>query len=120
MKTLQQLYTEILSSDELKKAYAKAAKDGRMAEFLKENGCEATMEEVEAFLKEKAGAQLSDDELDNVAGGECNKTTHEEMRQSFYTLGLGCALEAVFSAATDSVGQGNKGEGRLCNEKPKF
>ena len=53
MKTLQQLYTEILGSDEMKKSFAEAARDGKISEFLKAQGCEATTEEVQTFLKEK-------------------------------------------------------------------
>ncbi len=114
MKTLQRLYSEILSSDELKKAYAKAAKDGRMAEFLKENGCEATMEEVEAFLKEKAGQELSDDELDSAAGGACNSMTTMEALWSYSTFGFVCAAMAINSAANGYVGQKTEYDGRIC------
>jgi len=41
--------------------------------FLKEHGCEATLEEVKAFLeaKQQEDAPLSFDELENAAGGAC-------------------------------------------------
>ncbi|MBR4575802.1 MAG: hypothetical protein IKO25_01230 [Clostridia bacterium] len=49
---------------------------------MKENGCEATLEEVAAFLKAKAeeDTPLSLDELENSAGGECNAKTGEKRR----------------------------------------
>ena len=52
MKTLQELYNEIIASDELKTAFAEAAKGGKTMEFLKAQGCEATVEELAAFLKD--------------------------------------------------------------------
>jgi predicted ribosomally synthesized peptide with nif11-like leader len=95
MKTLQDLYTEIVASEELKKAFAQAAKDNKVADFLKAQGCDATEDEFKAFLTEKAKTDkaLSDDELENVAGGwstsflcprpeswnGCALTTKEEM-----------------------------------------
>ena len=71
MKTLQDLYTEIVASEELKKAVAQAAKDKRVADFLKAQGCDATEEEFKAFLVEKAknDKALSEEDLENVAGG---------------------------------------------------
>ena len=53
MKTMEELYQEVLGSDELKGAFAQAVSEGRIEEFLKENGCEASPEEVKAFLQEK-------------------------------------------------------------------
>ena len=71
MKTLQDLYTEIMASDELKKAFAQAAKDKKVADFLKAQGCDASEDEFKAFLTEKAKIDkaLSEDDLENVAGG---------------------------------------------------
>jgi len=71
MKTLQDLYKEVMASDELKAAVAQAAKDNKVADFLKAQGCDATEDEFKAFLVEKAkdDKALSEDELENVAGG---------------------------------------------------
>ena len=119
MKTLQQLYTEVMSSDEQKKAYLKAAKGGKVAEFLKAYGCEATAEEIKAFLQEKADQELPDEELDNAAGGTCNEQTKKEALVSTFTLGLGCAFDTYLSAgmmrAPSHLGQKNDSEGRICN-----
>ena len=115
MKTLQQLYTEIMGSDELKKAFVEAGKSGKVMDFLKAHGCEATAEDIKAFLKEKADQPLSDDELDNVAGGECTGESITEVCTSVCSFGLICAAEAVISAVEGHVGQRKGDERRICN-----
>ena len=70
MKTLEQLYQEIIKSDELKKAFSNAAKESRVEEFAKEHGCEATKADVISFMKSLKEQDLSDDDLDKVAGGK--------------------------------------------------
>ena len=81
MKTLQELYTEIMASDELKKSFVQASKENKQLEFIKEHGVETTAEELNSFLAEKAkiaeNKKLSAEELDNVAGGAC------DMRSAF-------------------------------------
>ena len=71
MKTLQDLYKEVMASEDLKKAFAQATKENKGADFLKANGCDATEDEFKAFLTEKAktGKALSEENLENVAGG---------------------------------------------------
>ena len=75
MKTIQELYSEVMGSQELKEQFIEAAKAGKQEAFLKEHGCEATMEEVQAFLeaKQSEDAPLSFDELENAAGGGCER-----------------------------------------------
>ena len=71
MKTLEDLCKGISTSEELKKAFAQATKENKVADFLKANGCDATEEEFKAFLTEKAKTDkaLSEEDLENVAGG---------------------------------------------------
>lgn len=70
MKTFKELFAEIVTSDELKKAYEEAVKAGSVEAFLKEQGCEATVEDVVNFFKEQsAAAELSEEEMKAVAGG---------------------------------------------------
>ena len=73
MKTMQELYTEIVASDELKKAFVEALKVGRLGDFLRAHDCEATEDEVGEFMEAKeaedAPLELSDNELKRVAGG---------------------------------------------------
>ena len=115
MKNLQELYTEIMGSDELKKAFVEAGKSGKVMDFLKANGCEATAEDIKAFLKEKADQPLSEEELDSVAGGGCNEDTAEEVFGSIVTWGAACGVALVISLASGSVGQQDGKGYRLCN-----
>ncbi len=71
MKTLQELYKELAASADLRSACSQAIKAGKVPEFIKEHGCDATDEEVRAFLMDPPSGELSDDELDSVAGGGC-------------------------------------------------
>ena len=73
MKTLQELYDEVKKSDDLKKSLAEAVKAGKVTEFLKAHDCDATVDELKEFVAEKAAQdspiELSEDELEKVAGG---------------------------------------------------
>ena len=123
MKTLQELYNEVIKSDELKKEFLEAGKNGKALDFIKEHGCDATADEIKAFLEEKAKAdkELSADELENVAGGSCNEKTWSETGISIITLGTFCAFCALVSATGEitHVGRESEEEGRLCNENKK-
>ena len=119
MKTIQELYDEVLANQELKEKLVAAMKAGKQEEFLKDCGCGATVEEVAAFLWEKAreDAPISLDELDNASGGGCMYTmnTTEETFLSVLSIGLGCAARAAISAAKGHVGMQEGDSGRLCN-----
>ena len=120
MKTIQELYNEIKASQELKSQFVEAAKAGKLDAFLKEHGCEASLEEVSAFLKAKTeeDAPLSINELENSAGGTCNSKTEQEAGFSLAAiLGIGCAIMVITSLAAEGkhVGQRHDKEGRLCN-----
>ena len=123
MKTMQELYDEVMASQELKAQFVEAVMAGKQEVFLKEHGCGATMEEVAAFLKTKVQGDtpLSVNELKDSAGGPCNDATFEETLLSVFAIvGFGCAIKAAASASdipTDKghVGQWNDKEGRLCN-----
>ncbi len=90
MKTIEQLLEEVKASDVLKKdlADALAKKDKAALEaFLKDNGCEASIEEAKQFLQEKSAemqknGELSEAELEQVAGGS---------EMVIVTLGVGYA-----------------------------
>ena len=73
MKTVQELYSEVIASDELKKALVEAMKAGKLEDFLKEHGCEASEMEIKEFIEAKAAEdtpiELSEDELKQVTAG---------------------------------------------------
>ena len=107
MKTIQELYSEVLKSEELKKAFSEAVQSKTVEGFVKSQGCEASMEDVAAFLKEQQAktGELADSELDNVAGG-CNGT---ETFMSTLTVGVVCAVTAIASACIDDNKIGEDG-----------
>ena len=119
MKTIQELYNEITANQELKARFIEAANAGKQEEFLKAHGCEATLQEVQTFLisKQDGDAPLSFDEMENAAGGACNKKTGVETAVSVIFVGVGCAIFAAASAVQGHNGQENDNEGRLCNLK---
>ena len=110
MKTIETVINEIKASEELQKKLAEAAKNNAVEAFLKEQGCEATAEEFINALKPREG-ELGDDELGAVSGG-ANIT---EAILSISTLGLGCAINAIYSAVVDDGIK--KQEGRILCEK---
>ncbi len=69
--TLQELYDKVMASDELKRSFAEAARDkGKLEAWLKANGSGATEEQLGEFLRARqTSGEISDDELENVAGG---------------------------------------------------
>ena len=117
MKTLQELYNEVIQSDELKKEFLEAGKNGKAEEFIKAHGCDATLDEIKTFLEEqnKADKELSADELENVAGGTCNDETRKEVGISIFSGGIVCATKALESCFDGSNGQENENDGRICN-----
>ena len=117
MKTLQELYNEVIKSEELKKEFLEAGKNGKAEEFIKAHGCDATMDEIKVFLEEQAKAdkELSAEELENVAGGTCNDETRKEVGISILSGGIVCATKALESCFDGSNGQENENDGRICN-----
>ena len=122
MKTVQELYNEITSNDDLKKAFAAAAQsEEAIVAFAKEHGVDTTLEEIKAFLKEQTQAgnkELAPEEMENAAGGACNKFTTGEVLASTLSFGFGCAIAAFASAVKKNshVGQEDPDEGRLCSK----
>ena len=71
-KTLQELYDEVVKDEKLIKEFTEAEKEGKLEEFLKAHGCNATEEELQKFLASEITdeKELSPEELDKVAGGK--------------------------------------------------
>ena len=72
MKSLEELYSEVKKNEELKKAFVSAYKEGRVEEFLKAHECDASVSDVNDFLSNTKIEELSDDDLEKVAGGGCS------------------------------------------------
>ena len=124
MKTIEELFNEVKADKGLQEELMKAGKTEKVAEFLKDHGCDATAEEFIAFIKAKAAeedAPLSQEELAQSAGG-----LSEDLEIAFSILSLGtlCAAGAAISALVSGRHVGKdandtSGGGRLCNEDPK-
>ena len=71
-KTIAEVYEEVMKSAELQKEFLAAEQNGTIAAFAAAHGCEASAEEVQAFLKTKLSEdkELSLDELEQAAGGK--------------------------------------------------
>ena len=133
MKTLQELYNEVIASEELKKEFLEAGKNGKAEEFIKNHGCDATADEIKAFLENltKSDKELSTDELENVAGGTCNDATAYETVFSVLTIAIGCATTVAVSGvkmilgeilnddpnSIGYIGQQDEDDGRFCNHQ---
>ena len=72
MKTLQELYTEVIASDALKAEFLALKTPEDIVAFAAKHGCEATLDDIKAFFQEKQNAEgeLSEDDLEQVAGGK--------------------------------------------------
>lgn len=73
MKTIQELYDEVLESDALKGEFLEASKNREgLKTFLEKHDCGSTAEEAEAFLKGQweCEGELEDRELAAIAGGK--------------------------------------------------
>ena len=71
--TIQEAYKKITSSEDLKKKAIEALKAGKANEFLKEQGIDLTIEQINEALKAKKTGELSREELDMAAGGGCQE-----------------------------------------------
>ena len=113
MKTIEELYGEVIANDELKKEFC-SLKPEEVENFAEKHGCKATFDEIKAFLTEKSAksGELSDEEIAQVAGGK--GMNMGEAMTSLFTLGTVCAVLAACSAGMGKVGTDIKEERMLC------
>ena len=119
MKTLDDLYNSVMKSDELKREFVSLNTNEALVKWVKDQGVEATSEEVIAFLKEKnsRNGELSEEELDQVAGGK--SADWMEAYFSVFTAGIACGVTAIVSKCTGTVGTAIEGKGMLCKNRPE-
>ena len=72
MKSIEDLYKEIQSNEELKKEFVTSFKEGKVEEFLKAHDCDASATDVIAFMESQRDEIASEDDLEKVAGGSCS------------------------------------------------
>lgn len=69
MKTIEELCKEISASEELQKLLEPVNDKASLEAFLKEQGCSATADEFEKFVKSRTEGEIGDDAAAEVAGG---------------------------------------------------
>jgi predicted ribosomally synthesized peptide with nif11-like leader len=104
MDKMKELYEKVAKDGNLQakfNAIMKEAGDSKFAEklssFAKEAGYEVSIEEAQKFFKtlsEEKEGQLSDSELDMVAGGK----NLPFIAHSVATMGIGCASQSIVGA----------------------
>ena len=89
MKTLNELYAEVMNSEEMKNEFLTLKTPEDVVAFAAKHGCTATQDEIKTFFEEKAQAvgELSEDDLAQVAGG---KKSAKEILFSIFACGGLC------------------------------
>ena len=84
MKTIPELYDEVVANEVLKAAFMEAAEAGNMEGFLAEHECNASLDELIAFLKaiDEEDDPLTMDDLKYCRGG----TPKEDITTLIYAL----------------------------------
>ena len=68
MKTIEELYEEIMGSKDLQEEIKKASVE-TLSEFLQKHDCKSTAKEFVDFAKAQAEGEIGDDDAGAVAGG---------------------------------------------------
>lgn len=110
MSMMQELYTKVAGNSALQEKFNQILKDAdnvgtsateqKLLDFAQAEGYEISIEEMGAFfqsLSENRAGELSDMELDQVAGGKSTQGT-QSIYISVVTLGTICALGSVIAA----------------------
>ena len=87
---IKEAYEKLIKSNDLKKQAIEAVKNGKGDEFLKEQGCDFTLDQIKEYIKKKNTGELSREQLDLAAGGcsaQCNNVV-----MSVVLIGIGCAI----------------------------
>ena len=115
MKTIEELYNEILANEELKKEFL-TLKPEEVEGFAAKYGCKAGLDEIKAFLEAKKNqtGELSDEELDQIAGGK--GASAGEAVLSLFTAGVGCIIAVVKSTETGNAGTAISEDKMLCDQ----
>lgn len=70
MKTLEELYNAVMSDRVKMGEFVAASGRNRLSDFAEKNGCNATENEIRKFFLKKCEGDISDEELEMVAGGK--------------------------------------------------
>ena len=108
MSKMQELFEKVSKDNALQEKFSAIMKDAekagkeeteaKLTAFAKEVGYVVSVEEMQTFFKElaeKGKDELSDSELDMVAGGK----TQGWVAFSIGTVGIGCALGSIIGSS---------------------
>lgn len=98
-------FVEDLKNDEglRSELSAHASGVGSVVAFAKDKGYDVTADEASAYINAQAGRELSDDELDAVAGGKGADNQHSNSQVSANTNVAASAEAVVYIAAVAAV-----------------
>lgn len=99
--TIEELYGKVLADDGLKEELAKAASDGKIAEWAAAQGVDATEDELKAYAKSMVDSnneKLAVEDVDQVAGGGYGK-----IFSSVAKLGAGCLYDEKYVDVADGL-----------------
>ncbi len=112
MSQMEKLYQKVAADSELQAKFAEIMKDAekvgeevakeKLIAFAKEAGYDVTVDEMQEFFKELAKAkegELSDVEMDQVAGGK-SLPGISTIVGSVTSLGISCAQSSLMNTAT--------------------
>ena len=107
MKTIDELYREVMTSEDLKKELL-SLKPEEVEGFAAKHGCEAGLDEIRAFLeaRQNVTGTISDDEMAQVSGG-----VFKDVLNSVATCGAGCVASLILSAIDGTIGD----DGQICS-----
>ena len=113
MKSIEELYNEVLANEELKKEFL-ALKPEEVEAFAAKYDCKASLDEIKTFFEAKKNqpGALSDEELNQIAGGK--GADADEAVMSLISAGIFCLGQAVISAIYGDAGTAIEGDKMLC------
>ena len=98
MNQMNALYKKVAADNALQEKLVSAMKDAseeKLLAFAKEVGFDVTFADVKAFAAQAKSGELSESELDMVAGG---KGDPFKIADSVLSLGISCAIDSAIYA----------------------
>ena len=105
MKTLQELYDEVIASEELRTEFLECSKTEETAQgFLKKYDCPSSVDELKEFLNEKMitdSQQLNEEQLKLIAGGDKTSKVVSNVVVTLLAFG-GCVTQSLYVGTLNS------------------
>ncbi len=120
MKTLNELYAEVLAKDRLKAEFLALKEPEDVVAFAAKYGCDATVDDIKTFFEEKQNlsGELSEEDLEQVVGGK--KSNDGQDTKACFPGGAFHHGTILSSAYRVGAGIAFKNEGTLCVRKGTY